>query len=107
MTRSCIGVEREKPIVWCTRRVVSPDIEYVHITLATGPCVTGAGARTDNVQLCIVWRKRQPVWIRQLLFTDDDIEAPARIHTVDIGWQFALPGADLRWLTEVRLASAR
>ena len=74
--------------------VVRPNIEDVYVAFAAGPGIARAGAGADHVELLVVKRKEQPVRIRDLVLSNDDIEPSVRVGSVDIGRQLALPASE-------------
>src|SRR5207253_6927802 len=69
--------------------VVGADIEDMDVALAARTGVAGALAGRDYVELLVVRREAEPVRIRDLIFADHKIDAPARINAIAIGRQFA------------------
>src|SRR5262245_46139218 len=87
--------------------VVAPDVEHVHLALAARPGVAGPLAGADHVELLVVGREHEPVRIRHLVLTDDEVDAAARVDAIHAGRQLPLGVADLQGLPEARLEPSR
>src|SRR5216684_3961087 len=69
--------------------VVGADIEHEHVTLATRTSIARPFAGTDDVQLLVIGRERQPVGIRHLVLAHHEIDAAAGIDAIAVGRQLA------------------
>src|SRR5437899_3667184 len=87
--------------------VVGADVEHVHVALAAWARVARSWTRADDVQLFVIGREHEAVWIGELVFADDKGESPAGIHAVHAGRQLSLHVSDFRRLAEPGLTLTR
>src|SRR5262249_33333622 len=86
--------------------VVAADVERVHVALAARARVTGAFPGADHVELLVVGREAQPVWIRHLRLGHDQIHLAGRIDAIHAGRQLALVLTHTERLAQSRLQLA-
>src|SRR5262249_49604486 len=87
--------------------VVGANVEHVHVALAARSGITGPGTRADHVEILVVGREHEPVWIGKLFLGEHEIDSPARISPIQAGRHLALQISDLRRLAEARLPPTR
>src|SRR5215471_18881679 len=82
---------------------VRTDVKHVHVSLAARSGVARTFAGTDHVELLVVGREAEPVWVWKLVLGDDDVEPTAWIGAIHRGRQFAFPDGKAGGLADLRI----
>src|SRR5215472_11318621 len=78
----------------------------MHVALAARPGIARTFAGADDVELLVVGRERQSVWIRNLILAHHEVDASTRVDTIAIRGQFAAAGYEASRLADARIESA-
>src|SRR5439155_2393119 len=101
--RALHAVDREIGESLLVRQLaVASHVERKDFAFAARAGVARALSGADDVELLVVGREGDAVWIGQLIFADDERDLAGAVDAVDAGWQFALQFSCIGVLTESR-----